>query len=121
VAFFAKDKGIIYGAAGAGKLLGAQCIGCLAIIAWVAFTCGVFFYISMSNGYLRLSEGDEILGGDLHYFGPKIFYGSLHQYDLETNIQKKIDDSPMSRKKERNGQNEVELAINSPLTAVLNE
>jgi len=92
VAFFAKDKGIFYGAAGAGKLLGVQCIGCISIIAWVIVTCGLFFYISMSNGYLRLKEGDEILGGDIHYFGPLEFCGNLYQYDLEEGIQKKIAD-----------------------------
>jgi len=31
---------------------------------------------------LRLSEKDEILGGDLHYFGPIEFYGHPNDYDL---------------------------------------
>lgn len=75
VAFFAKNKGILYGASGSGKLLGAQCIGCLSIIAWVGILTGLFFFISMKNGFLRLSEGDEILGGDIHYFGPLEFCG----------------------------------------------
>jgi len=101
VAFFAKDKGIFYGADGSGKLLGAQCVGCIAIIAWVCITCGLFFYISMARGYLRLSEADEILGGDIHYFGPLQFTGKLYTYDLEEEIEKKIEDSP-HRKKERN-------------------
>jgi hypothetical protein len=42
----------------------------------------------MANGYLRLKAEDEILGGDIHYFGPIEFCGSLYQYDLEEGIQK---------------------------------
>ena len=31
---------------------------------------------------MRLSEQDEILGGDLHYFGPIEFDGNPQDYDL---------------------------------------
>jgi len=31
----------------------------------------------MKGGHLRLSEEDEILGGDLHYFGPAEFDGDV--------------------------------------------
>jgi len=92
VAFFAKNKGILYGAAGSGKLLGAQCVGCIAIIAWVGILSGLFFYISDRKKYLRLSEGSEIIGGDIHYFGPLEFCGNIYQYDLEEGIQKKLND-----------------------------
>lgn len=30
---------------------------------------------------------DELLGGDIHYFGPIAFEGSLKDYDLNDNIQ----------------------------------
>ena len=41
-------------------------------------------------GTLRLSEIEEILGGDLKYFGPKEFYGHPNDYDLAENMQKQI-------------------------------
>lgn len=31
-------------------------------------------------GYLRLSESDELLGGDIHYFAPIIFDGKVSDY-----------------------------------------
>lgn len=39
-------------------------------------------------GVFRLSEMDECLGGDLHYFGPIEFYGHPDDYDLEMVMQK---------------------------------
>lgn len=30
---------------------------------------------------------DEILGGDIHYFGPIDFTGRLEQYDLESGVE----------------------------------
>lgn len=41
-------------------------------------------------GVLRLSEQDEILGGDLYYFGPIEFYGNPKDYDLKEIMQKQI-------------------------------
>ena len=94
VAFFKVDYGIFYG----GKtqiddegnktimgweLLGVQILGCLVIILWSGGLSSIFFLISMKNKALRLSEQDEILGGDLHYFGPIEFEGDLSDYDLE--------------------------------------
>jgi len=41
-------------------------------------------------GVLRLSEEAEILGGDLHYFGPIEFIGDPKEYDLVEMMQKQI-------------------------------
>lgn len=91
MALFAKDKGIFYGAEGSGKLLGAQIVGVLAIIAWTGIVSGLFFFVSHKMGKLRLNSDDEILGGDIHYFGPLTFLGNLYQYDIEEGINKKIE------------------------------
>jgi len=48
--------------------------------------------ISNKLGFLRLSYTDEILGGDIHYFGPLEFTGNLYQYDVEEGLNKKLGD-----------------------------
>lgn len=50
----------------------------------------LFFGISSKLDVLRLSETDEILGGDIHYFGPLEFTGNLYQYDMEEGLAKKL-------------------------------
>ena len=82
VALFKKNDGVFYGGEDAGKLLGVQIYGCLAIIAWVTATSLIFLCIVKSLGILRLSKQDEVLGGDLHYFGPIEFEGQISEYDL---------------------------------------
>jgi len=90
LAFFKADEGIFYGGEKAGRLLGAQVVGLLFIIAWVGILSGLFFAISKKFGVLRLSYTDEILGGDIHYFGPLEFTGNLYQYDIEEGLAKKM-------------------------------
>jgi ammonia channel protein AmtB len=97
VAFFKIDNGIIYGGKSTSEpgsdgvdvktvagweLLGIQIASCLIIILWSGGLSAIFFAISKSMGVLRLTEQDEILGGDLHYFGPIEFYGNPKDYDL---------------------------------------
>ena len=97
LALFDIDKGIYYGkksitetgpdgeevkTVAGGELLGIQIAGCLLIILWSGGLSAIFFGISKAMGVLRLSEQDEILGGDLHYFGPIEFYGNPKDYDL---------------------------------------
>lgn len=90
VAFFAIDDGIFYGGKNAGRLLAAQIVGVLFVIAWVGILSAIFFLISKKFGVLRLSYTDEILGGDIHYFGPLEFTGNLYQYDIEEGLAKKL-------------------------------
>ena len=93
LAFFKIDHGIFYGGesyedevgikkVAGSELLGIQIFGCLMIIAWSGGLSSIFFAISMKMDSLRLSEQDEILGGDLHYFGPIEFEGNPSDYDL---------------------------------------
>ena len=59
-------------------------------MTWVVFTSGLFFLIAKyavqlgisKEEILRLSEQDEILGGDLYYFGPIRFEGQIEDYDV---------------------------------------
>ena len=78
VAFFDQEKGILYGGEGGGALLGTQLLGCLCIILWVGITSGIFFFIANKMDVLRLHKNDELLGGDLYYFGPIRFEGQIN-------------------------------------------
>jgi len=91
LAFFKFDGGIFYGGENSGKLLGAQIVGLLFIIGWVGILSAIFFTVSLKCGFLRLSYSDEVLGGDIHYFGPLEFTGHLYQYDQEEGWKKKLD------------------------------
>lgn len=100
VAFFkfpettgATSCGILYGCSDSGKMLGAQIVGILFIIAWTGILSGIFFFVSKKMGVLRLSYTDEILGGDIHYFGPLEFTGKLYQYDMEEGLALKMGDA----------------------------
>lgn len=81
VAIFDQENGIIAGAEGAWGLLGVQLIGCLAICLWAGGLSAIFFIIARMAGVLRLSEQDEILGGDIHYFMPIDFVGQLEEFE----------------------------------------
>ena len=82
VAFFDQQKGILYGGEEGAALLGAQLLACLCIIVWVGGTSGLFFFVANKLNVLRLHKNDELLGGDLYYFGPIRFEGQINQYDL---------------------------------------
>lgn len=75
---FNKEKGLLYG--GGGKLLGANALGCVCIIAWTAAVSGIYFFTLKHFGLLRLSQSDELLGGDVHYFAPIEFRGKISSY-----------------------------------------
>jgi Amt family ammonium transporter len=98
LAFFKMEDGIFYGGKSyidedgvkvlAGwELLGIQIFGCLCIVVWSGGLSGLFFFITNRLGLLRLCEMDEIIGGDLHYFGPIVFDGKLNQYDLPLAVE----------------------------------
>ena len=60
------------------------------IVLWSGSLSAVFFGIINKCGLLRLSEQDEILGGDLYYFGPIDFHGQPKDYDLKEILKKQI-------------------------------
>lgn len=78
---------------GGVELLGVQILGCIVIILWAGGLSAIFFLISMKMNALRLSEQNEILGGDLHYFGPIEFDGNPSDYDLAEICGKMIFES----------------------------
>ena len=96
LAFFKINDGILYGGEKSGRLLGAQIVGLIFIIGWVSLFSVIFFTISKRLGYLRLSYTDEVLGGDIHYFGPLDFTGHMYQYDIEEGWAKKLGDGRKS-------------------------
>merc|ERR1712100_269951 len=98
IAFFAKDVGIFYGHADSGKLLGYQIAGCLCIAVWSAGLSAIFFLIVSKMGVFRLSEKDELIGGDLHYFGPKELDTSVALLDFQAAMDQAIT---ASAKRER--------------------
>lgn len=93
-AFFKKNDGIFYGGEKSGELLGIQLLGCLLIIVWSGLLSAIFFGIAHGCGLLRIPPEYEILGGDLLYFGPREFTGTLDQVDVKTNIEMVITKSP---------------------------
>lgn len=119
LAFFKIDDGIFYGgksykafdkASGeiskvpAGReLLGIQLFGCLIIVLWSGIICSIFFIISMKFNWMRLSEQEEILGGDLYYFGPIEFDGNPGDYDLADICGKLIMESAKKFQENDNG------------------
>lgn len=87
LAFFKKDVGIFYGGENSARLLGAQFIGIFFIIAWTGILSAIFFTVAKRYRVLRLSATEEILGGDIHYFGPMEMTGKTHQFDLEEGLE----------------------------------
>lgn len=90
IAFFAKDIGIFYGHKDSGKLLGYQIAGVLCIAVWSGGLSAIFFLAAKHMGVLRLEEKDELIGGDLHYFGPIELDTSLANVDLRTGVAQAI-------------------------------
>ena len=97
VAFFAKDIGIVYGHADSGKLLGYQITGCLCIAAWSGGLSAFYFTTAQpirkvvhKFDMFRTKEKDELIGGDLHYFGPSELDASMTEIDLRTCIKQEI-------------------------------
>lgn len=108
VAFFKKDEGIFYGGEGSGKLLLVQIYGCLAIIAWSSSMTSIYFLFSNKLGTTRMKPLQEILGGDIHYFGPIEFEGLVENYDQEMpTLPKRDADGSQSSKNSRKASDEM--------------
>jgi ammonia channel protein AmtB len=59
------------------KLLLIQLLGLVSIVSWSGILSYIYFKASMKMNMMRFKKIDEILGGDLHYFGPIKFVGNL--------------------------------------------
>jgi len=52
------------------------------VILWSGFFSLLFFSIASKLGVLRISAQDEILGGDIYYFRPREFQGSIDDNEI---------------------------------------
>ena len=64
---FAVDGGVFYG--GGFQFLGVQALGVISVIAWVAVTMTVVFFLIKKTVGLRVSREEEIAGLDLKEHG----------------------------------------------------
>ena len=67
VGLFAVDGGLFYG--GGASFLGVQALGVAFVIAWVAGTMAVVFFIIKKTIGLRVTHQEEIEGLDIHEHG----------------------------------------------------
>lgn len=65
--FFATEDGLLYG--GGVEFLGIQCLGVVAVIAWVAIMMTIIFNVIKHTIGLRVSEEEEIKGLDIEEHG----------------------------------------------------
>jgi ammonia channel protein AmtB len=89
LAVFKIDKGMVYtfklevdGEVAGPKLFLVQLLGAIVITCWSASISYIYFKLSMKGNMIRHRSTDEIIGGDLHYFGPIKFEGSIQDYDI---------------------------------------
>lgn len=66
---------------------GVQLLMVVSIITWVGTITAILVTIAKKMSALRLEKHDEILGGDIHYFGPIELQGSLANYDTKVMIE----------------------------------
>jgi ammonia channel protein AmtB len=98
VSFFKIDQGMIYtfktevdGEVAGPKLFLVQLLGVVVIAAWSGSLSFCYFYCSMKFGTMRHEIIDEVLGGDLHYFGPIKFEGKIENYEIKHTINNLIN------------------------------
>mmetsp|Transcript_1025 Transcript_1025/g.1862 ORF Transcript_1025/g.1862 Transcript_1025/m.1862 type:complete len:231 (+) Transcript_1025:837-1529(+) len=79
--FFVIEGGILYGGGMEGwNHLWVQFYGCVCIIAWGAIMSGLYFKVSQYSEILKVDSRAEVIGCDVHYFGPKKFLGKIEDY-----------------------------------------
>lgn len=81
LSLFHSEKGLLVSNdEGALKFLGVQLIGALAIASWSGGLSFIYFMIWKKMGHIRLTEEQELLGGDIHYFAPITMEGKVSSY-----------------------------------------
>ena len=80
VGIFHQEKGLIYGNHGSLYGMGIQCLGALSIITWTVLLSAIYFSVFKKIGYIRLTEEQELLGGDIYYFAPIKMEGKISSY-----------------------------------------
>ena len=84
VGLFATDGGLFYG--GGFTFLGVQALGVISVIAWVAVTMTIVFFLIKKTVGLRVSKEEEIAGLDSREHGIESSYADFmpaveHCYD----------------------------------------
>lgn len=80
VAIFHKEKGLIYGEQNSLTFLGVQLAAVVCISGWSSILSFIYFSIFKRIGHIRLSEEQELLGGDIYYFAPIKMEGKVSNY-----------------------------------------
>jgi Amt family ammonium transporter len=75
-------KGLFYG--GGFKLLGVELLGVVSVIAWVAISMTIIFFIIKKTVGLRASREDEIMGLDISEHGLESAYADFVSSDYTT-------------------------------------
>ena len=86
VGLFATDGGLFYG--GGFAFLGVQALGVVSVIAWVAVTMTIVFFLIKKTVGLRVSKEEEIAGLDSREHGIESSYADFmpaveHCYDAD--------------------------------------
>lgn len=85
VGMFDTEKGVFYG--GGFQSLGVQLLGVAAVIAWVAVTMTVIFFLIKKTVGLRVSREEEIEGLDIHEHGLVSSYADFMPMPLTANAE----------------------------------
>jgi len=80
ISLFSQEKGLFYGAPKAGEFVGVQFLGIACIAGWSGILSSIYFLICKKLNFIRLSEVDELIGGDIHYFAPIKMRGTVSSY-----------------------------------------
>jgi Amt family ammonium transporter len=94
VAVFKQDVGLVYGGEGSLAFLGRQALGAACIAAWSGGLSAIYFTVAKRCGHLRLSAQEELLGGDIHYFAPKVMQGRISSYTQGLQMERLNSDVP---------------------------
>ncbi len=91
---FAVDSGLLYGH-GASFLL-VQCLGVVAVIAWVAVTMTIIFTVINKTMGLRVSAEEEIAGLDIEEHGLASSYADFMPIQVSTSKKSVVEAMPVA-------------------------
>ncbi len=83
---FAVDSGLLYG--GGFTFLGIQTLGVVAVIAWVAISMGIVFFVLKKTIGLRVTKAEELAGLDIEEHGLSSSYADFMPIPMGTSFRK---------------------------------
>ncbi len=83
--------GLFYG--GGAKLLGIQCLGIVAVLAWTAITITIAFVVIKAIFGLRVTEEEEIIGLDSTEHGLPSAYAGFSIMDISNTMTMDINEN----------------------------